>query len=137
MNLGEDDELDEEYEIAVRLGPYGVKDVSEYGGERPWFLCPARGCGRRVAILYGGRIFACRHCYRLVYECQREAPHYQALRRGQKLHEKLNGFGGVLEGLPPRPRGMHRRTYLRLAKRWLRATREMDFLAGRHFGMLV
>ena len=25
------------------------------GGQRPWFLCPARGCGRRVAILYGGR----------------------------------------------------------------------------------
>ena len=24
------------------------------GGERHWFLCPARGCGRRVAILYGG-----------------------------------------------------------------------------------
>ena len=25
------------------------------GGERHWFLCPARGCGRRVAILYGGQ----------------------------------------------------------------------------------
>ncbi len=23
---------------------------------------PARGCGRRVAILYSGGIFACRHC---------------------------------------------------------------------------
>jgi len=23
-----------------------------YGGERIWFLCPARGCSRRVAILY-------------------------------------------------------------------------------------
>jgi len=22
-----------------------------YGGSRPWFRCPARGCGRRVAIL--------------------------------------------------------------------------------------
>jgi hypothetical protein len=43
-----------------------------YGGQRAWFLCPAAGCGRRVATLYGGAIFACRHCYRLVYPSQRE-----------------------------------------------------------------
>ena len=36
-----------------------------YGGGRAWFRCPASGCNRRVAILYGGSIFACRHCYRL------------------------------------------------------------------------
>ena len=34
----------------------------QYGGARPWFLCPADGCGRRVAILFGGAVFACRHC---------------------------------------------------------------------------
>ncbi len=40
-----------------------------FGGRRAWFRCPANGCGRRVALLYLGRagIFACRHCYRLVY----------------------------------------------------------------------
>jgi hypothetical protein len=39
------------------------------GGERPWFLCPGVGCGRRVAVLYGpGRYFLCRHCYDLSYE---------------------------------------------------------------------
>ena len=32
------------------------------GGKRPWFLCPARGCGRCVAVLYGGGVFACRNC---------------------------------------------------------------------------
>ena len=42
------------------------------GGQRPWFLCPTRGCRRRVAILYGGGIFACRHCYELAYPSQRE-----------------------------------------------------------------
>ena len=25
-----------------------------FGGERPWFICPAKGCQRRVAILYSG-----------------------------------------------------------------------------------
>ncbi|MBC7324960.1 MAG: hypothetical protein H5T99_06565, partial [Moorella sp. (in: Bacteria)] len=30
-----------------------------YGGERPWFVCPGRGCGRRAAKLYlKGGIFS-------------------------------------------------------------------------------
>ena len=48
-----------------------------FGGERPWFVCSvaANGvyCGRRVTKLYGaGRLFACRHCYRLAYASQQE-----------------------------------------------------------------
>ena len=42
------------------------------GGRRPWFLCPASGCRQRVAILYGGSIFACRNCHQLAYQSQRE-----------------------------------------------------------------
>src|SRR5215472_1990244 len=38
-----------------------------YGGTRPWFLCPRRGCGRRVAILYCDSDFGCRTCRRLTY----------------------------------------------------------------------
>ena len=41
------------------------------GGERRWFVCPADGCSKRVAVLYGGKIFACRHCYQLIYDSQR------------------------------------------------------------------
>jgi hypothetical protein len=47
-----------------------------FGGHRPWFCCPGRlgrRCGRRVALLYlAGDLFACRHCYGLVYESQGE-----------------------------------------------------------------
>ena len=44
-----------------------------FGGERPWFVCPGvvngKRCGRRVAILYGPRkYFLRRHCYDLRYE---------------------------------------------------------------------
>jgi hypothetical protein len=44
-----------------------------FGGERPWFVCPGvvngKRCGRRVAILYGpGKYFLCRHCCDLRYE---------------------------------------------------------------------
>jgi hypothetical protein len=41
-----------------------------YGGQRPWFLSPVRGCSRRVAVLYGGGIFACRRCHGLNYQSQ-------------------------------------------------------------------
>ena len=34
-----------------------------FGGGRPWFVCPGRSCGWRVALLYlGGRYFLCRRC---------------------------------------------------------------------------
>lgn len=42
---------DEPMKYAVNLD----KTPCNYGGHRTWFLCPARGCGRRVAVLYGGR----------------------------------------------------------------------------------
>jgi hypothetical protein len=61
-----------------------------FGGERPWFVCPGvvngKRCGRRVAILYGpGKYFLCRHCYDLRYESQREDKKDRALRRAQKI----------------------------------------------------
>ncbi len=85
-----------------------------YGGKRVWFRCPARGCGRRVAILYGSGIFACRNCYQLAYESQHEAPHNRALTRAQSIREKLGGSGSMGEPFPWKPKGMHWSTYWRL-----------------------
>ena len=97
------------------------------GGQRHWFRCPASGCGRRVAILYGGAIFACRHCHRLVYPSQREPEYDRAARMADRIREKLNWFGGILEGSDlGKPKGMHWSTYRRLCN-------EHDALAGRAF----
>ncbi|MEX2367477.1 MAG: hypothetical protein WD601_12795 [Pseudohongiellaceae bacterium] len=87
-----------------------------YGGERPWFLCPARGCGRRVAILYGGAIFACRHCHGLVYESQRELEYDRAARKADKIRDKLDWEPGILNGSEywKKPKGMHWKTFERL-----------------------
>jgi hypothetical protein len=85
-----------------------------YGGERAWFLCPARGCRRRVAILYGGGIFACRDCYCLAYESQTESPAYRALSRTQNIRVRLGGSGSLAEDFPNKPKGMHWKSYLRL-----------------------
>jgi hypothetical protein len=100
-----------------------------FGGERPWFVCPGLGCGRRAAILYGeGRYFLCRHCYDLVYESQRENQMTRALRRAQAIRERLGGSANMTKPFPEKPKGMHWRTYERLS--WEHDEAEMEQLAG-------
>jgi hypothetical protein len=123
-----------------RSGPSGEwKEVREpielawttchFGGERPWFVCPGAGCGRRAAVLYGpGRYFLCRHCYDLRYESQREEKMRRALRRAQKIREGLGGSANMMEPFPEKPKGMHWKTYERLW--WEHHEAEMEQLAG-------
>jgi len=108
QRLGSEEWQQKEYPVEL------VRTPCHYGGERTWFLCPARGCGRRVGVLYGGGIFACRHCHQLVYESQREQPHDRALRRAQAIRMKLGGSGSMAEPFPDKPKGMHWRTYERV-----------------------
>ena len=84
------------------------------GGKRPWFLCPARGCGRRVAILYGSGIFACRHCHQLVYPSQRDTLDERAARKADRIRDKLGWEPGILNGNGWKPKGMHWKTFERL-----------------------
>lgn len=85
-----------------------------YGGRRAWFRCPAVGCGRRVAKLYGGSIFACRQCHELVYTCQREKQVDHLTRKIDKIRNRLAWKPGFLNGAGIRPKGMRKRTYDRL-----------------------
>ena len=88
-----------------------------FGGERPWFVCDVHAngvyCGRQVAKLYGGgRLFACRHCYRLGYAVQREGPMDQAHRHLARLHRKLHADYEGPDMPPPRkPKWMRWPTY--------------------------
>jgi hypothetical protein len=100
-----------------------------FGGERPWFICPGAGCRRRVAVLYGpGRYFLCRHCYDLVYESQRENEMHRALRRAQSIRESLGGSANMMKPFPEKPKGMHWETYERLW--WEHHEADMQQLAG-------
>ncbi len=85
-----------------------------FGGQRAWFRCPAQGCGRRVAILFGGSIFACRHCHRLNYECQRETDDDRAMRRADTIRRRLGWGAGIANPEGGKPKGMHWRTFERL-----------------------
>ena len=88
-----------------------------YGGQRPWWHCPALGCGRRVAVLYGGKVYACRHCHKLAYRTQREQDHDRAGSKADKLRDRLKWEAGILNGNGGKPKGMHWATFLRLKAR--------------------
>jgi hypothetical protein len=105
---GGGDWKDQSYPIQLDWTPCNL------GGERPWFLCPAMGCGRRIAILYGGSIFACRHCYQLAYPSQRETADDRAARRADRIREKLGWEPGILNGNGWKPKGMRRNTFEQL-----------------------
>ena len=83
-----------------------------YGNYRAWFFCPR--CDRRVAILYSGVIFACRHCYKLAYPCQRETTIDRAARRANRIRRRLGWKEGILNPIDIKPKGMHWKTFEKL-----------------------
>ena len=97
-----------EYPVTLEWTPCNL------GGRRAWLLCPARGCGRRVAVLFGGSIFACRHCHKLAYQCQRETDDDRAMRRADTIRRRLGWGAGIANPEGGKPKGMHWRTYQRL-----------------------
>jgi hypothetical protein len=102
----------EEITETVRI----VHVACRLGGDRPYFICPGvvNGiiCGKRVSKLYQAtRYFLCRGCNRLAYASQSEGDLDRALRRANKMRQRLGGEPGMLSPFPNRPRGMWRRTY--------------------------
>lgn len=125
----------------VRIGGGEWEDVNEtvrivrmpcrFGGARPYFVCPGvvngTACCRRVAKLYGpGRYFLCRHCYRLAHSSQSEDAQRRSMRRASKIRQRLGGNAGTASPLPPKPKGMWRRTYERLREQALNAEERAD-----------
>lgn len=108
---GESKWQDMEYHVAIEWTD------CHYGGQRAWFRCPVAGCGRRVAILYSGKVFACRHCRNLVYESQRESDYDRIARKADTIRRKLGWKPGILNHNGWKPKGMHWQTFKKLSVR--------------------
>jgi len=86
-----------------------------FGGERPWFECPSLHCQRRAGKLYLRRgYFLCRRCTGLRYQSQREDRAGRMMLKAQSIRAKVGGGPNLTEPFPPKPKGMHWRTYERL-----------------------
>ena len=116
-----DDGIATALELQYAIGDEPIRTIvpivwtaCQFGGARPWFRCPALGCGRRVRVLYGRHYFCCRSCHDLAYASTRERPAARARRRAQQLRLRLGGTANLTEPFPPKPKGMHWRTYARL-----------------------
>jgi hypothetical protein len=88
-----------------------------FGGSRPLFRCPY--CEHRRALLYlpankGG--FACRTCCQLAYSSEAEDATGRVWRKQRKLAARLRAEDRT-DTHPPRPKGMHQRTYQRVLER--------------------
>lgn len=91
--------------------PFAVT-TTNFAGRRRWFKCLS--CGRACRVLYGGARFRCRLCHHLRYRSQSEPGYQRATARAHKVRMRLGGSGSLLEPFPPKPKGMHWKTYHRL-----------------------
>jgi hypothetical protein len=120
----------------VQVGDGKTEDVAEtirivhlrcrFGGSRPLFVCPGPGdgtdCGRRITKLHlSRRYFLCRRCNKLAYQSQYEQAWQRALRRANKLKQRLGIDVGIGEPLPEKPKGMWARTFDHLLAEMLEA----------------
>tara|TARA_R110002073_G_scaffold335004_1_gene525915 strand:+ start:435 stop:1058 length:624 start_codon:yes stop_codon:yes gene_type:complete len=80
-----------------------------YGGKRAWFICP--NCGKRKRVLWGRKLYRCAKCYGMTHNSQYEDRASRLLDRAQKIKVKLGGDASCMELFPPKPKGMHWRTY--------------------------
>lgn len=99
---------------SVECSLWITRTTCNYGGTRPWLLCPT--CGRRCAVVYfgalGGR-YACRRCSRIAYLSQCEDETGRLWRKQHKIERKLAGSASKWDGWQ-KPKGMHQQTFDRL-----------------------
>ena len=94
-----------------------------FGRDRPWFVCPGRDCGQRVAKLFSGRAgYLCRHCNNLTYNSTRANERSMALGRASAIRVRLGGSGSLTSPFPKKPRWMWAKTYAKLAGEHFRNT---------------
>ena len=77
-------------------------------------------CGRRITKLHlSHRYFLCRHCNKLAYASQYEHQWQRALRKANKIKQRLGIYVGIGDPLLDKPKGMWIRTFDHLLNQML------------------
>jgi hypothetical protein len=104
--------------VTQKAGPQNhavslVATPCRFGGQRWCWICPETY--KQVRCLYlpnGGDRFLSRGAYGLSYTSQRQAPTGRMHDRSRKLYMRLGAnYRGLCWEWPPKPKGMHQRTY--------------------------
>jgi hypothetical protein len=101
--------------LGTEFAPWHMMPL-HLGGFRRWLGCP--GCGRRCrSLYYGEAVLRCRRCLGLKYRSQDMQPAQRASYGMYRLRKyRLDDQSpDLLDGCPPKPRGMRWKTYERLA----------------------
>lgn len=98
-----------------------------FGGKRPYFICPEKNCGERVEKLYRPRYrkyFLCRHCWNLTYKrCnisgnQARIKGHKLIKIREKLRKKAKSEDYNIGPEIYKPKGMHWDTYLKIEEKY-------------------
>ncbi|MEF8826193.1 MAG: hypothetical protein V5A27_07630 [Halapricum sp.] len=123
---------DVEYRVELEYTP------CHFGGVRPWFRCPATGCGDRIGKLYRpprAEVFACRECYDLGYRSSRtsgdalkqaELRYRRAFAKADAKDRRPHPNSHEPPYVPERAKGMHGEAYADLLAEVHAAREEWD-----------
>jgi hypothetical protein len=106
-----------------------------YGSNRVWFLCP--GCNQRVAIIYGGKYYRCRHCHNLTYSSQQESESDRLMRKARKIRSQLGASKNLSVPILFKPKNIHQKTFDRLRKTADDASNRSIIIMGKRLGINV
>ncbi|QZA78648.1 hypothetical protein K4H28_04360 [Deefgea tanakiae] len=110
------------------------KTACNLGGSRQWFICPC--CNRRAAIIYIGKVPACRKCYRLSYSSQHESHLERQIRKLDKIRDQLRWPAGFLNGESGKPKGMHWKTYNSLYQQQATLSNQAESYVDAQLGLI-
>lgn len=95
-----------------------AEQKTQFEGKKYWFICPIKGCRKRVDKLYlKDELLGCRKCHKLLYPSQNRSKYTLPIYKLERLEKKLKGKGRW-GSPPPRPQGMHHQTYEKLAREY-------------------
>lgn len=121
---------DNEYKTKEQVIGFEMIPVLKGKAQRPYFFCPRLECHASKLFL-GDTGFAHRSYHGNLYDIQRMGHFDRAIKSCNEIKKKLSCFSdGAASDSPSRPKGMHRKTYVRYLAKHAKASRHIFYALG-------